>query len=102
MSLNKKKSDKVSQSTDLADVFKAFSDPTRLRILIELAKADACVHELCNTLSMSQTAVSHHLRQLRGQHLVSTRRAGRETYYAIAADFVPGVIEEVRRHVEAV
>ncbi len=87
--------------TEMADVFKALSDPSRLRILYEVSKTDVCVHELCKALHMSQTSVSHHLRQLRAQHLVNTRRAGREIFYMLASSHVTELLETARRHVES-
>jgi DNA-binding transcriptional ArsR family regulator len=85
----------------VAEVFKALSDPSRLRILYDLAENDACVHELCETLQMSQPAVSHHLRQLRAQRLVTTRRTGREIFYVLATSAITEMLELARRHVEA-
>jgi ArsR family transcriptional regulator, lead/cadmium/zinc/bismuth-responsive transcriptional repressor len=97
--------DKVDKSSnqphDIADVFKALSDPTRVRILIDLGKNDACVHELSSSLDMTQTSISHHLRQLRGQKLVTTRRTGREIYYGLASNQIIGIIEAAKRHVES-
>jgi ArsR family transcriptional regulator, lead/cadmium/zinc/bismuth-responsive transcriptional repressor len=98
----KKTSERAARAAhDVADLFKAFADPTRVRILAELGKSDACVHELCDALQMTQTAVSHHLSLLRQRRLVTTRRAGRETHYSLAASFVPEVIDAVKRYVEA-
>jgi ArsR family transcriptional regulator len=50
---------------------------------------------------MSQPAVSHHLRQLRAQRLVTTRRTGREIFYTLAAGSIPDILELARKHVEA-
>src|SRR5947209_16766927 len=91
----------VYQPNDIADIFKALADPSRLRILYDLAEDDACVHELCETLQMSQPAVSHHLRQLRAQRLVTTRRTGREIFYMLANSAITDMLELARRHVEA-
>jgi DNA-binding transcriptional ArsR family regulator len=91
----------LSQPNEVAEIFKALADPSRLRILSDLAGNDACVHELCETLQMSQPAVSHHLRQLRAQRLVTTRRTGREIFYVLATNAITDMLELARRHVEA-
>ena len=96
-----KHSDKyVYQPHDIANVFKALGDPTRLRILFDLAKSDSAVHQLSSSLNMTQTSISHHLRQLRAQNLVVTHRSGREIFYMLANDLVMTMVETAKRHVE--
>jgi len=66
------------------DVFFAIADPTRRHLLRRLAEeGEKNVTELLAPLSMSQPAVSKHLRCLRDAGLVRRRRAGRERLYAI-------------------
>ncbi len=68
---------------DLIRVFKALSDPTRLRIVLLLAGRDLCVCELTYILNMSQSRVSHQLRLLRDADLLDDRREGRWIIYGI-------------------
>ena len=49
---------------DVADLFKLFSDSTRIRILVSLFDAELCVGDIAGQLEMSQTAISHQLRIL--------------------------------------
>jgi ArsR family transcriptional regulator len=81
-----------------SEIFKTLADPTRLRILHRLAAGDACVHELCEWLSMSQPAVSHQLRLLRVQRLVKARRAGREIYYSLEDEHVMSLVAAACSH----
>ena len=55
----------------LADTFSALGDPTRVRILDALSHGELCVCDLAAVLSLSQSAVSHQLRLLRGLRLVA-------------------------------
>ncbi len=64
-------------------VFKALSDPTRLRILMLLLERDLCVCELVFTLKMGQSRISHQLRILRDADLVEDIRDGKWTNYKI-------------------
>jgi ArsR family transcriptional regulator, arsenate/arsenite/antimonite-responsive transcriptional repressor len=64
-------------------VFKALSDPTRLRILMLLLQKDLCVCELVFTLKMEQSRISHQLRILRDSDLVEDLRDGKWTNYRI-------------------
>ena len=82
----------------VAEIFKTLSDPTRLRILARLAEGEACVHELCAALGMSQTAVSHQLRLLRVGRLVRPRRDGREIFYSLEDEHVMSLVAAARAH----
>jgi ArsR family transcriptional regulator, arsenate/arsenite/antimonite-responsive transcriptional repressor / arsenate reductase (thioredoxin) len=60
--------------------------PLRWRLLIELARSDRRVGELCELVGRRQSLVSYHLRQLRDAGLVSIRRSaadGRDSYYVL-------------------
>ncbi len=87
-------------ATRVAQLFKALSDPTRVRIISVLTHTELCVHDLATTLGMSQSAVSHQLRTLRELHLVRYRREGRHVYYQLDDDHVAelfnGGLEHIR------
>ncbi len=72
----------------LAETFRVLSDPTRVRILYLLCRAELCVHDLAQLLGISQPAASHHLRILRMQGLVKTRREGKSIYYSLDDEHV--------------
>jgi len=77
----------VSKQTPAPDVnlmFRAFSDPTRLRILHLLQGGERCVGDLVSILQSPQPSVSRHLAYLRKAGLVSVRKAGLWKYYALA------------------
>ncbi len=67
-----------------AQLFKALSDETRLRILALLAAGELCVCELMTTLQLPQSTVSRHLAYLRNAGLVEDRRQGVWMYYRLA------------------
>ncbi len=67
----------------LADTFKVLGDPTRVRILDALSHGECNVGDLAALLGMSESAVSHQLRLLRGMRLVRPRRAGQLVFYAL-------------------
>ncbi len=94
---SKRRNDEA-QLQAVAEIFKTLSDPTRLRILGRLARSEACVHELCAALAMSQTAVSHQLRLLRVARLVRPRRAGREIFYSLKDEHVMSLVAAAGAH----
>jgi ArsR family transcriptional regulator, lead/cadmium/zinc/bismuth-responsive transcriptional repressor len=84
----------------LAEVFKALSDPNRLRLISLLLDNEVCVHMLEAALGMSQSAISHQLRHLRQLNLVRFRKEGRHVYYALDDDHVRGLFKQGLLHVE--
>lgn len=72
---------------DLAcDALKFLSDKNRLRILASLTRAETCVADLINALSIPQPLVSYHLGKLRKLGLVRARRDAQWVYYSLDAE----------------
>ena len=86
----------------LADAFKTFGDPTRVRILWALSVGEMCVGHLAELLQMEQSAVSHQLRVLRQARLVRFRKEGRSAVYALDDDHVQHILQLGLSHVEEV
>ena len=86
--------------SELADLFKMFADPTRLRIMTALFKHEVNVRTLAQELEMTDSAISHQLRFLKGMNLVRGRREGRQIYYALADDHVKTIIAMGCEHIE--
>ena len=68
---------------DVVKIFKALSDPTRLRIMLLLRQRELCVCELMFILNMEQSRVSHHMRVLRDGGIAETVRDGRWIIYRV-------------------
>lgn len=84
----------------LADTFRVLADPTRVRILDALSAAELCVCDLATLLGVSESAVSHQLRLLRGMRLVRSRREGRMVFYSLDDHHVIGLFQQGLQHVE--
>ena len=84
----------------LADLFKVFGDPTRIRILYALSVEELCVQDIADRLSMTQSAISHQLRILKQNKLVKSRREGKSIFYSLADDHVRTIINQGREHIE--
>ena len=84
----------------LADTFRVLGDPTRVRILDALSSGELCVCDLASLVGMSESAVSHQLRLLRGMRLVRPRRAGRLVYYAVDDHHILELLNQAMTHVE--
>ncbi|MFE3058967.1 ArsR/SmtB family transcription factor [Nocardia sp. NPDC059239] len=73
-------------ATELAAVFKALSDPVRLRLLSVIVShtgQEACVCDISDGFDVSQPTISHHLRVLREAGLLSSERRGSWVYYRV-------------------
>jgi len=68
---------------DTVKIFKALSDPTRLRVVLLLLKRDLCVCELMFILGMEQSRISHHMRVLREADVAEDVRDGRWIIYRV-------------------
>lgn len=89
--------------TKLSSFFKVMGDETRVRIICELAQGEICemcVNELAESLDISQSAISHQLKQLRDQGLVKTRREGKNIYYSLDDDHVVHILDAAVVHIK--
>jgi ArsR family transcriptional regulator len=75
---------KDTKLATLEEAFRAFADPTRLRILGLLAGGEICVCNIHECLGISQPMASRHLAYLRRKGLVRTRKDGLWVHYALA------------------
>lgn len=76
----------VESAERLAHVFKALSDPTRVRLVSLIAATDggeACVCDLTDLVDLSQPTVSHHLKQLVDAGLITREQRGKWAYYRV-------------------
>ena len=84
----------------IADLFKAFGDATRVRILfLLLNKEEQCVSEITDEVELTQSAVSHQLRILKQMHLIKHRREGKNIVYSLADDHVRTILQMGLEHV---
>lgn len=70
--------------------FKAFGDPTRLRILALLSSREMTVSEIVSRIGLSQPTISRHLGILRDAEVVKDRREGQSVYYSLNKGAVEG------------
>ena len=84
---------------DVADLFKAFSDTTRIKILFALMEHGLCVADLAEAIGASQSAVSHQLRTLKQARLVRPQRDGKNVVYSLSDDHVFTMLAQAMTHV---
>ena len=84
----------------MADIFKALSDPSRLKIVLALLNQEHCVCDIAAICSQTESAISHQLRILRTLKIVKNRREGKIIYYSIEDDHVISLIHMSLNHVK--
>lgn len=82
----------------LSKIFKTMGDSSRLKILYVLSKSPLCVCDIARILDMTQSLVSHHLRNLRNLKLVKFKRQGKQMIYSLDDDHVLDLLGEGLKH----
>jgi ArsR family transcriptional regulator len=82
----------------LAETFQALADPTRVRIISALLDDELRVYDLAGLVGMTQSAVSHQLRLLRGLGLVKFRKEGRNVIYSLDDDHIRDLFQRGLEH----
>jgi DNA-binding transcriptional ArsR family regulator len=90
----------LAGTEDLALLFKALADPTRVRIALALSKEELCVCDVAHLMSVSVATASHHLRLLRNMGLAKYRREGKLVYYSLDDEHVVTLIQMAMAHVK--
>jgi DNA-binding transcriptional ArsR family regulator len=86
---------------DLAETFRAMSDPTRTKIIYALClENELCVHDIAAIIETTNSAISHQLRILRNMKLVKYNKVGRVAYYSLDDIHINNLFAEGLRHVE--
>ncbi len=89
----------VHTAAQVAELFSALSDTSRVRIISVLAQQEMSVGELAEAVGLSESAISHHLRGLRQMRLVRARKEGRYVFYTLDDDHVTELFQRGLDHV---
>ncbi len=84
----------------VAELFRAFSDTSRVRILSALMGGEMNIGALAEVVGISESAVSHHMRGLRQMRMVQSRREGKEVYYRIDDEHIIALFQQGVKHVQ--
>ena len=87
------------EAAQLAELFRALGDASRVRILAALIQGEQIVGAIAAHVDISESAVSHHMRGLRQMRLVRTDKRGREVYYTVDDAHVAELFQRGLEHV---
>ena len=85
----------------VADLFRAFSDGSRVRIMSVLVGQEKNVTELAKLVGVTESAISHHMRGLRQLRIVRARREGREVYYSVIDPHIVTLFKQGVDHIRS-
>ena len=87
---------KTNQSTKqlskTVSFLKAVSDENRLKIICFLKDGEKCVCEVVDFLELPQNLISHHLKVLRNQNILISRKDGLKVFYSINRKNISNII----------
>ena len=83
----------------VAELFRAFSDTSRVRILSAILEQEANITALAEMVGVTESAVSHHMRGLRQMRIVQARREGKEVFYSVIDPHIVALFQQGVRHV---
>ncbi|MFE3290472.1 ArsR/SmtB family transcription factor [Rhodococcus sp. NPDC059234] len=82
------------------DILRALAAPVRIAIVLQLREEQRCVHELVETLGVTQPLISQHLRVLKAAGVVRGERNGREVLYRLVDDHLAHIVVDAVAHAE--
>ncbi len=104
--IDREKVDRVNQhltspreTVDMAGLFKALADPTRLRIVQALLLEELCVCDISAVVDVSVSAISHQLRLLRTMRIVKYRKQGKQVFYSLDDEHISRLVKIALEHV---
>jgi ArsR family transcriptional regulator, lead/cadmium/zinc/bismuth-responsive transcriptional repressor len=84
----------------VAELFRAFSDTSRVRILSVIVDQELNITALAQIIGVTESAVSHHMRGLRQMRLVQARREGKEVFYSLTDPHIVALFRQGVGHIQ--
>lgn len=91
---------KDDEANMLSELFRVLGDQTRIKIIFALSCCEMCVCDIAEAVNMTQSAVSHQLRLMRGMKLVKYRKEGKSVYYSLDDDHILQLFNQGMDHVK--
>lgn len=86
-----------TKASQVSEILKALSDPTRIKIITAISEEELCVCEIALALNISQSLVSHQLQALRLLNLVKLRKNGRNMHYSLNNHVTLSIIKDCEK-----
>ena len=87
------------QAQHVAELFSVLGDTSRVKIIAALLSGPMNVQALADSVGISPSAISHHMRSLRQMHLVRSQKQGRQVFYSLDDEHVEELFQRGIDHV---
>ncbi len=84
----------------MSALFKAFSEPTRVKLLLSMLHGEVCVQGFVDLLKMSQPSISNQLGRLKSDGLIKSRKDKNNIYYSLDDEHVHDLVEIALKHID--
>lgn len=84
----------------ISRIFALLGEPNRMKIMLALIEGELCVYHLCEITGGKQSAISQHLRKLKDERIVKSRREGNQILYSVADEHVLLIIKTALDHLK--
>jgi len=84
---------------EMANFFKIFGDPTRLKIINVLLHERMCVSDIAIILSMTHSSISHQLKYLKNFKIIKDTKIGKIVYYELDDNHINQIFNKGREHI---
>lgn len=79
-------------------IFSMLGEPVRMKIILALMEGELCVYHICEITGGKQSAISQHLRKLKDNHIVKSRKEANQVLYSIADEHVFSIVKTALEH----
>ncbi len=91
-------SDYKTAVEDMSNMFSLLGEETRMKILLALMEGELCVYHICEITGGKQSAISQHLRKLKDNHIIKSRKEANQVLYSINDEHIVKIIDMALEH----
>ncbi len=90
--------DFIESVENSSKIFSLLGEPNRMKILLALMEGELCVYHICDITRAKQSATSQHLRKLKDNHIIKSRKEANQVLYSIADEHILTIIKMALEH----
>lgn len=87
-----------NEVNSVSTMFSLLGDASRMKIVLALSEGELCVYHLCEITGGKQSAISQHLRKLKDNHIVKSRKDANQVLYSLADEHIASIVKMALEH----
>ena len=88
----------LSGVEEASRIFALLGEPNRMKIILALMEGELCVYHICEITGGKQSATSQHLRKLKDNHIVKSRKEANQVLYSICDEHIYTIVKMALEH----